>query len=49
MPKDIDLENSESLGWNLFKAFANKIKGKIEVRRKEGTEVRLNFWEMKKK
>jgi PAS domain S-box-containing protein len=48
MPENLDLENSESLGWDLVKAFANKIRGKIEIRRREGTEVRLKFREIRK-
>ncbi len=49
MPKDIDLENPESLGWDLVNAFAGKIEGAIEIRREEGTEVRIRFKEPKPK
>ncbi len=47
MPKDIDLENPESLGWDLVNAFADKIKGTIEIQREEGTEVRVEFRELR--
>ncbi len=46
IPKDIDLENASSLGMDLVNAFANKLRGRIEVLSDNGTEIRLRFEEV---
>jgi two-component sensor histidine kinase len=46
IPEHIDLENGESIGWNLVNAFASKINGRIEILRDGGTEVRVKFKEV---
>ncbi len=46
MPEEIDLENSGSLGMDLVHAFVVKLKGRIEIRRENGTEILLRFKEV---
>ncbi|MFC1836662.1 histidine kinase dimerization/phosphoacceptor domain -containing protein [Thermodesulfobacteriota bacterium] len=46
IPSDIDLSKPASLGTDLVKAFATKLKGRIEILRDNGTEVRVRFEEI---
>ncbi|GEM_PF-630222 len=43
MPVDIDLENPTSLGLDLVGTFVEQLKGAIEIRRGEGTAVRIRL------
>jgi PAS domain S-box-containing protein len=43
IPEDIDLKNSKSLGLELVDTFVSQLKGEIEIRREEGTQVRIRF------
>jgi PAS domain S-box-containing protein len=45
MPEDIDFENPSSLGMDLVDTFVTQLKGRIDIRRDEGTEVRITFTE----
>lgn len=46
MPEEIDLENPESLGLDLVRAFVAKLKGSMEIARDRGTSVRVSFREV---
>jgi PAS domain S-box-containing protein len=43
MPEDVDLSNDRSLGLDLVRAFVGRLKGEIEIRRDQGTEVHVRF------
>jgi PAS domain S-box-containing protein len=43
MPKDIDVKNPASLGLDLVDTFVAQLNGEIEIRREQGTEVRIRF------
>ncbi len=43
LPEDIDIESSESLGFMLVKTLTNQIEGSLEVKRQDGTIVKLEF------
>jgi PAS domain S-box-containing protein len=45
MPEDVDLKNPKSLGLDLVDTFAEQLKGRIDIRRDEGTEFRIMFTE----
>jgi len=46
IPEEIDLANAASLGMDLVNAFVTKLKGRMEIRRDNGTEIRLRFKEV---
>ena len=46
MPEDVDFENLTSLGLDLVDTFVEQLKGKLEIRGDEGTEVRVRFKEI---
>jgi two-component sensor histidine kinase len=43
IPEDVDLKNPKSLGLVLVGMFVEQLKGKVEIVRQEGTEVRIRF------
>ena len=43
MPKDLDLENSESMGLTLVNALTGQLQAKIELNREKGTEYKISF------
>jgi len=45
MPEDVDFGNLRSLGLELVDTFVRQLRGEVEIRRKEGTEVRIRFKE----
>ncbi len=45
MPEDVDFKNPHSLGLELVDTFVRQLRGEVEIRRKEGTEVRIRFKE----
>ncbi|MDQ7783495.1 MAG: PAS domain S-box protein [Desulfomonilaceae bacterium] len=49
MPEDVDLSNPRSLGLDLVGVFVTQLQGTIEIRRDQGTEVRIRFKEAARK
>lgn len=43
LPEDKDFEESKSLGYHLMQIFVKQLKGRIEIIRQKGTEVRVSF------
>jgi two-component sensor histidine kinase len=43
MPKDLELENSESMGLTLINALTRQLQSKIELNREKGTEYKISF------
>jgi hypothetical protein len=46
IPESVDLKNPRSMGMDLIDTFVQQLHGWIEVKRKEGTEVRIRFREI---
>ncbi len=46
MSEEIDLEYPQSVGMELVNSFVERLDGEIEIRRKNGTEVRITFREV---
>ena len=49
IPKDTDIENTETLGLQLVKNLTEQIDGQIEINRSHGTEFKITFKELKYK
>ncbi len=49
IPKDIDLENSKTLGLQLVNNLVNQLDGELKLNRNEGTEFKITFKELKYK
>ncbi|MBZ2164633.1 PAS domain S-box protein [Methanobacterium spitsbergense] len=49
LPKDIDIDNTNSLGLQLVKSLVNQIEGKIELDQTHGTEFKIIFKELEYK
>jgi two-component sensor histidine kinase len=49
LPKDIDIDNTETLGLQLVKNLVNQIEGKIELDKIHGTEFKIIFKELEYK
>src|SRR5664280_804196 len=49
LPKDIDIDNTETLGLQLVKSLVNQIGGKIELDQTHGTEFKIIFKEVEYK
>ncbi|MDP3486258.1 MAG: PAS domain S-box protein [Methanobacteriaceae archaeon] len=47
LPEDIDIENTETLGFQLVNSLVSQIDGKIELDRINGTEFKITFKELK--
>lgn len=47
LPKDIDIQNTNTLGLQLVTSLVRQLKGTIEVDRSKGTEVKIAFEEKK--
>ncbi|MDP1553772.1 MAG: sensor histidine kinase, partial [Methanobacteriaceae archaeon] len=45
-PKDIDYQNTDSLGLQIVTNLTGQIDGKIELNRNNGTEFKINFKEV---
>ena len=43
MPRGLDLHDSPSLGLNLVDLFTTQLKGTTEIKRNDGTEIRIRF------
>lgn len=43
LPEDKSFEESKSLGYHLMQLFVKQLKGRIEIIRQKGTEVRVSF------
>jgi len=43
IPKEIDIENTESLGLQLINILVHQIEGYLELKREKGTEFRISF------
>ena len=41
LPEDVNISQSKSLGFKLVRAFAKKMKGRLEIEGKNGTRIRL--------
>ncbi len=48
MSVDIDLDKTETLGLRVVRGLTEQMHGRIELQRKEGTEVRIRFKEIQK-
>lgn len=46
LPKDIDIENPDTLGFQLVNALVNQLEGKINVEVDDGTQFKINFKEL---
>lgn len=49
LPKDIDIENTKTLGLQLVNSLTDQIDGEIELDRSHGTEFKITFKELKYK
>ncbi len=49
LPKDFDLEKTETLGLKIVNSLVNQIDGKIKLDMTDGTEFKINFKELKYK
>ena len=49
LPKDIDIDNTETLGLQLVKSLVNQIEGKIELDQTHGTEFKIIYKELEYK
>ncbi len=49
IPKDVDLENSKTLGLQLVQNLVNQLEGKLELNVNHGTEYKIRFKELKYK
>jgi len=49
LPKDIDIENSETLGLQLVNNLINQLDGELEIDITNGTEFKILFEELKYK
>jgi two-component sensor histidine kinase len=49
MPQTVDLQDSTSFGLKLVQTFVRQLHGDIEIRRDNGTEVRVRFKEIRKR
>lgn len=43
LPADFDISTASSLGLQIIKAFANQLKGSVDINRKEGTGITVTF------
>ena len=48
IPPSVDLQELKSFGLHLVKTFVRQLHGEIEIRRNNGTEVRVRFEELRK-
>ncbi len=49
LPKDLDLEKTETLGLKLVNSLVNQLDGKLKLNRNNGTEFKITFKELKYK
>ncbi len=49
LPEDVDVEHPRTLGLELVNTFVDQLRGRMEVQRGEGTEIRVRFREARKK
>jgi len=49
LPKDINLENPETLGLQLVQSLVNQLDGNLKLNTDNGTEFKITFKELKYK